>query len=137
MLLSKQRPNRVTMLAGLSASAQLSAILVGKQLHAYIFRNGLDCWDVVNNLVVDMYVKCGNEKAARKVFDIIRIKTLATWNTIINGFVINGDYISAWEHFNMMLERDLISWNTMICALVQDIQFEEAVELSGKCKIRN
>ncbi|XP_020080067.1 pentatricopeptide repeat-containing protein At3g22690-like, partial [Ananas comosus] len=132
MLLSKQRPDRVTVLAGLSASAQLGAIQVGKQLHAYILRNGLDCWDVVNNSVIDMYMKCRNEKAARKVFDIIRIKILATWNTIINGFVINGDYTSAWEHFNMMPERDLISWNTMICALVQDSQLEEAVGLFRK-----
>nr|CAD1833000.1 unnamed protein product [Ananas comosus var. bracteatus] len=66
MLLSKQRPDRVTVLARLSASAQLSAILVGKQLHAYILRNGLDCWDVVNNSVIDMYMKCRNEKATRK-----------------------------------------------------------------------
>nr|CAD1832995.1 unnamed protein product [Ananas comosus var. bracteatus] len=86
MLLSKQWPDRVTVLAGLSASAQLGAIQVGKQLHAYILRNGLDYWDVVNNSVIDMYMKCRNEKAARKVFDIIRIKILATWNTIINGF---------------------------------------------------
>ncbi|KAK8962662.1 Pentatricopeptide repeat-containing protein [Platanthera guangdongensis] len=56
-------------------------------------------------------------------------KTAASWNTLINGHIRNGDWSSAWKHFQEMPRRDRISWNTMIGALVQAGGFEAAISL--------
>ncbi|XP_072978581.1 pentatricopeptide repeat-containing protein At3g22690 [Typha angustifolia] len=129
MLTSEIRPDRVTVLAGLSVSAQLGNLRLGKELHGYVMRNRLDVWDVVSNSVIDMYMKCLEPNAACTVFHMMHNKTIVSWNTVLSGFVNNGDDVSAWQHFSMMPSRDLISWNTMISALAQNSQFEEAIEL--------
>ncbi|XP_028070187.1 LOW QUALITY PROTEIN: pentatricopeptide repeat-containing protein At3g22690-like [Camellia sinensis] len=129
MLRQGPKPDRVTMLSAVSASAQLGEFSFGRQCHCYILRNGLDGWDSVSNAIIDMYTKCGKQELACRVFDRMSTKTVVSWNTLIAGFVRNGDVESAWGLFNQMPETDLVSWNTMIGALVQESLFEDAIEL--------
>nr|DAD47914.1 TPA_asm: hypothetical protein HUJ06_017851 [Nelumbo nucifera] len=129
MLRLGPRPDKVTMLTAVSASAQLNDLGSGKVSHGYVLRNGLEEWDAVSNAIIDMYMKCGKPETACRVFDHMSNKTVVSWNSVIAGFITNGDVESAWSVFNAMLESDLVSWNTMISALVQQSRFEEAIEL--------
>ncbi|ONK60467.1 uncharacterized protein A4U43_C08F18800 [Asparagus officinalis] len=123
------RPDRVTVVGAASASAQLGQLKFGKQLHGYIIRHGLACWESVSNSVIDMYMKCGDPDAAFRVFELMPNRTEVSWNTIINGCIRNGDFDLACRYFDIMPIRDLFSWNTMINALVQVGWFEEAILL--------
>ncbi|XP_014519513.1 pentatricopeptide repeat-containing protein At3g22690 [Vigna radiata var. radiata] len=129
MLRKGPRPDKVTMLSTIAACAHLGDLSVGKSSHAYVLRNGLECWDNILNAIVDMYMKCGERGAACKVFEHMPNKTVVTWNSLIAGLVRDGDVELAWRIFDDMQERDLVSWNTMINALVQASMFEEAIEL--------
>ncbi|KAF5466105.1 hypothetical protein F2P56_016060 [Juglans regia] len=129
MLQRGPQPDRVTMLSAISACAQLGDLLFGKQCHGYVLRNGLGGWDNISNAMVDMYMKCGKQQMACRVFDCMSKKNVVSWNSLISGLIRNGDVESAWEIFNEMPESDLVSWNTMITALVQESMFEEAIEL--------
>ncbi|XAR57270.1 hypothetical protein NMG60_11025345 [Bertholletia excelsa] len=129
MLRQGPKPDRVTMLSAVSASAQLSDFSFGRQCHGYILRNGLEGWDSVSNAIIDMYTKCGKQELACRVFHRMIDKTVVSWNSLIAGFVRNGDLESAWRLFNQMPETDLISWNIIIGALVQESLFEDAIEL--------
>jgi pentatricopeptide repeat protein len=123
------RPDKVTMLSTIAASAQLGDISVGKSSHAYVFRNGLDSWDNISNAIIDMYMKCGKREAACKVFDSMENKTVVTWNSLLTGLVRDGDMELALRIFGEMPESNLVSWNTMIGAMVQASMFEEAIDL--------
>ncbi|KAF8388092.1 hypothetical protein HHK36_026758 [Tetracentron sinense] len=129
MLRIGPRPDRITVMAAISASAQLGDLASGKGWHGYIFRNGLESWNAVSNAIIDMYMKCGEPERACKVFGFMSNKTVVSWNSVIAGFIRNGDIRSAWRIFSEMPESDLVSWNTIIGALVQESWFEEAVEL--------
>ncbi|PRQ49693.1 putative tetratricopeptide-like helical domain, DYW domain-containing protein [Rosa chinensis] len=129
MLQQGLRPDKVTMLAAISACAQLSDSLSGKCCHGYVLRNGLEGWDTICNAMIDMYMKCGEQEMACIIFDNMSNKTVVSWNSLISGFIRSGDVKSAWEIFNEMPKSDLVSWNTMIGALVQESKFEEAIEL--------
>ncbi|PSS01425.1 Pentatricopeptide repeat-containing protein [Actinidia chinensis var. chinensis] len=129
MLRRGTKPDRVTMLSAVSASAQLGDLSFGRQCHGYILRNGLEGWDSVSNAIIDMYTKCGKQELACMVFDGMSTKTVVSWNSLIAGFVRNSDVESAWALFNQMPETDLVSWNTMIGGLVQESLFEDAIEL--------
>ncbi|KAL5849832.1 hypothetical protein ACOSQ4_007845 [Xanthoceras sorbifolium] len=129
MLLRGPRPDRVTMLSAISASAQLGDVLWGRWCHGYVLRNGLEGWDSICNATIDMYMKCGKQEMACRIFDGMSNKTVVSWNSLIAGFVRNGDVESAWEIFDEMPESDLVSWNTVFGALMQESMFEEAIEL--------
>nr|UPT49141.1 pentatricopeptide repeat protein AaPPR612 [Agave angustifolia] len=123
------RPDRVTVVGAVSASALLGELKFGRRLHGYIIRNGLASWEAVSNSVIDMYMKCGDPDSAFSVFELMTNRTEVSWNTIINGCIRNGDFDLACRYFDIMPIRDLFSWNTMISALVQVSWFEEAILL--------
>lgn len=123
------RPDRITVVGAVSASAQLGELKFGRRLHGYIVRNGLAGWETVCNSIIDMYMKCGDPDAAFRVFEHMTNRTEVSWNTIINGCIRNGDFDLACRYFDIMPIRDLFSWNTIISALVQVSWFEEAILL--------
>ncbi|XP_061975048.1 pentatricopeptide repeat-containing protein At3g22690 [Populus nigra] len=129
MLQHGPRPDRITMLSAVSACSELDDVSCGKWCHGYILRNGLEGWDNVCNAIINMYMKCGKQEMACRVFDRMLNKTRVSWNSLIAGFVRNGDMESAWKIFSAMSDSDLVSWNTMIGALVQESMFKEAIEL--------
>ncbi|KAK6913971.1 Pentatricopeptide repeat [Dillenia turbinata] len=128
MLQEGMQPDRVTMLSAISASAQLGDIYTGRCCHGYILRNGLEGWDSVCNAIIDMYMKCGQQDRAFRVFDNMKNKSVVSWNSLIAGLLRNGDVVRALELFNNVPETDLVSWNTIISGLVQEGSYEEAIE---------
>ncbi|XP_019155009.1 PREDICTED: pentatricopeptide repeat-containing protein At3g22690 [Ipomoea nil] len=129
MLHQGPRPDRVTLLATFATSAQVGDVFLGKQCHGYALRNGLEIWDSVGNAIIDMYMKCGKEELGCRVFNHMSNKTVVSWNSLIAGFVRNGDVGKAQEIFNQMTEKNLVSWNTIIGGLVQESLFEDAIHL--------
>ncbi|KAM7259892.1 hypothetical protein ACFE04_015633 [Oxalis oulophora] len=123
------KPDRVTMLSAISACAELGDILRGKLCHGFVVRNGLENWDNICNALIDLYMKCGQQVAARIVFGRMSNKTVISFNTMIAGLVRNGDMESAQEIFRKMPETDLVSWNTVIGGFVKESMFEEAIQL--------
>ncbi|XP_060180242.1 pentatricopeptide repeat-containing protein At3g22690 [Lycium barbarum] len=123
------RPDRVSLLSSISASTEMADVFLGKQCHAYVLRNGLENWDSIGNAMIDMYMKCGSQEWACRVFDQMSNKTVVSWNSLIAGFLRNGDVEAACRTFNDMPESDLVSWNTVIGGLVQHSMFEDAIHL--------
>ncbi|XP_062077981.1 pentatricopeptide repeat-containing protein At1g08070, chloroplastic [Humulus lupulus] len=104
MLRSDQEPNDVTLLCVLPACAHLGALDLGKWIHAYMDKNSLTSTN--NSLwtsLIDMYAKCGNIKAAKQVFDGMKIRSLASWNAMISGFAIHGHASIAFDLFSKMV----------------------------------
>ncbi|KAF9673745.1 hypothetical protein SADUNF_Sadunf10G0056000 [Salix dunnii] len=129
MMRNGPRPDRITMLSAVSACSELDDVSCGKSCHGYVLRNGLEGWDNVCNAIINMYMKCGKQEMACRVFDRMLNKTRVSWNSMAAGFVRNGDMESAWKIFSVMPDSDLVSWNTIIGALVQESMFKEAIEL--------
>ncbi|XP_068661023.1 pentatricopeptide repeat-containing protein At1g08070, chloroplastic-like [Aristolochia californica] len=62
-----------------------------------------------------MYSKCFNIGSAREVFDDMLEKDLVSWNSIISGYVYNGDVAYARELFEKMeIRRNEVSWTALI-----------------------
>ncbi|PON80007.1 DYW domain containing protein [Parasponia andersonii] len=129
MLRNGPQPDRVTLLSAISACSQLGDSLSGRGCHSYALRNALEGLENFSNAMIDMYMGCGKQEMACKIFNCMPNRTVVSWNSLIAGFIKNGDVESAWRIFNEMPESDLVSWNTMIGALVEESRYEEAIEL--------
>ncbi|KAL2510926.1 Pentatricopeptide repeat-containing protein [Abeliophyllum distichum] len=110
----------VSYMGVLAASANISAIREGKQIHAFALRRLFHEHLFVANSLIDFYIKCGRINIARKVFDRIPLRDAASWNTMILGFGMLGEVDTAINLFEAMkednVEYDSVSYIAVLSA---------------------
>ncbi|XP_057958911.1 pentatricopeptide repeat-containing protein At1g08070, chloroplastic-like [Malania oleifera] len=84
------RPNEITMVNVLSACAGLGALELGREVHRYLVRNGLEVNVWLATALIDMYSKCGKIDDACLVFIKTCQKDVALWNAMILGLAYHG-----------------------------------------------
>ncbi|KAI4372684.1 hypothetical protein MLD38_010884 [Melastoma candidum] len=83
----------------------------------------------VYNLMIDGYVKFGDTRMARILFDEMLERNVVSWTTMIFGYCQAGDMESARMLFDVMPEKNVVSWNAMIGGYCQNKRPHEAVSL--------
>ena len=103
-----------------SACVGLRSIRGVKRVFNYMISSGFEPDLYVMNRVLFVHVKCGLMLDARKLFDEMPEKDMASWMTMIGGFVDSGNFSEAfglflcmWEEFNDGRSR---TFTTMIRA---------------------
>ncbi|GAV87369.1 PPR domain-containing protein/PPR_1 domain-containing protein/PPR_2 domain-containing protein [Cephalotus follicularis] len=107
MLISEVEPDYVTMIAVLSACANLGALGLGCWIHRFVLEQDFKNNVRVSNSLVDMYARCGCVDFARQVFEKMPKRTLVSWNSIMVGFAANGLAEEALEYFDLMQKYEL------------------------------
>lgn len=104
---SNMCPNEVTILAVISACAQLGDLETGRWVHDYIARTQQEHSISLSNSLIDMYSKCGEIDAAKRIFDSMSRRDLISWNSMINGLALHGLGREALARFHLMQRIDL------------------------------
>lgn len=114
------KPDLVTVLSLVSGCGLTGALELGKWIHQYAFSNGgLRDNIVVCNALIDMYAKCGNIIGARELFNVLPVRTVVSWTTMITGCALNGDYKEALDLFSLMVEFGLKPNHLTFLAILQ------------------
>ncbi|PNX96353.1 pentatricopeptide repeat-containing protein chloroplastic-like [Trifolium pratense] len=104
MLLENVRPTSFTLVSVAHACSNLrNGLLLGKQVHAFMLRNG-DWRTYTNNALVTMYAKLGRIYEAKALFDVFDDKDLVSWNTIISSLSQNDRFEEALLYLHAMLQ---------------------------------
>ncbi|XP_022729844.1 pentatricopeptide repeat-containing protein At1g05750, chloroplastic isoform X2 [Durio zibethinus] len=131
MRLSGVEPNHitfVTLLSGCAGFPSKSGVL-SSLIHGYVCKLGLDKENVmVGTALVEMYAKCEQVEVAKLVFDVMNVKNSFSWNTMIYGYMRNGEYEKAVEVFDEMPQKDVISWTALINGFAKRGFYEEALD---------
>ncbi|XP_039132321.1 pentatricopeptide repeat-containing protein At2g40720-like [Dioscorea cayenensis subsp. rotundata] len=90
-------PDSISITSSLASVSSLAALAKGKMIHGYQVRNQVLTDALVENTLLDMYMKCGCLRYARRVFDRMTFKNLAAWNTVIAGYGSHGHCLVAFE----------------------------------------
>lgn len=99
------KPDKVIYVSILSACGELQKIEQGKLVHRHVLQSGIELEEVVGSSLVDMYVKCGDLKEARKVFNEWPKRSVISWDVMIGGYVEHDLNDGALELFVKMLEE--------------------------------
>ncbi|XP_038692985.1 pentatricopeptide repeat-containing protein At1g50270-like [Tripterygium wilfordii] len=115
--------------AMLRACAGLSAVELGKQVHAYVIHKICDlAKDVfLQSSLIEMYGKCGLVGKARLVFDLAgtelrvqRRKDIVLWTSMLGAYGKNGHFEKVIELYDKMLcdgiKPDGVTFVTLISA---------------------
>ncbi|KAL0698077.1 hypothetical protein Bca4012_054199 [Brassica carinata] len=114
-----ERSDDFTLATVVKTCGSLFAINQGKQVHAYAIKSGydLDLW--VSSGVLDMYVKCGDMKAAHFAFNCIPVPDDVAWTTMISGCIENGEEEQAFHVYSQMRLKGVLPDEFTIATLAK------------------
>ncbi|KAK7386070.1 hypothetical protein VNO78_32148 [Psophocarpus tetragonolobus] len=102
MMQRGQRLDDFTLATVLSACASVATLERGMEVHACAIRACLESEVVVGSALVDMYAKCGKIDYASRFFDLMPVKNIYSWNSMISGYARHGDGGKALKLFTQM-----------------------------------
>ncbi|CAJ1956122.1 unnamed protein product [Sphenostylis stenocarpa] len=95
-------PDGLTMCYVLDYCAGSSDGTVGEQLHCLCVKCGFVQHVNVGNSIVEMYMKTGNVRDGRRVFNEMGDRNVVSWNSLLAGYSLNGFNDQVWEFFCQM-----------------------------------
>ncbi|XP_006643820.1 pentatricopeptide repeat-containing protein At2g29760, chloroplastic-like [Oryza brachyantha] len=128
MVRSGAMATAITYVSLLSACGKGNNLLLGMQVHKRVLESGVLPELRVENALVDMYAECGDMDAAWVLFEGMKVRSIASWTSVISGLVKSGQVDQARDLFDRMPERDTVAWTAMIDGYVQAGRFREALE---------
>ncbi|XP_031371750.1 pentatricopeptide repeat-containing protein At4g21300 isoform X2 [Punica granatum] len=97
-----KRPNSLTLASLLPACAGLASPRLGKEVHGFALKNGIESRCYVGSAILDMYAKCGRVNLAHNVFKNMSQRDSVCWNSMITGYSQNGKPQEAIHLFRQM-----------------------------------
>ncbi|XWS42932.1 hypothetical protein CRYUN_Cryun16bG0056200 [Craigia yunnanensis] len=123
------KPNQFTLSSVLKCCSSLSEPRIGKGVHGWILRNGVAFDVVLENSLLDFYVKCEDFGSAKWLFELMEERNSVTWNIMIDAHLDIGDVYKAVDLFRRLSFKDVSSWNTIINGLMRKGFERSALEL--------
>ncbi|KAK8515476.1 hypothetical protein V6N13_139545 [Hibiscus sabdariffa] len=74
----------------LDACAEMNSLELSKRVYDFLRRSKFAGDIELNNKLIGVYGKCASMRDARRVFDKMRERNLASWKMMINGYAVNG-----------------------------------------------
>ncbi|KAK4584607.1 hypothetical protein RGQ29_022364 [Quercus rubra] len=113
MQFARCNPDAVSIVSVLSACSKLQAVLLGKSAHAFSVRKQLASDLKVTNALLAFYSDCHQLSSSVQLFNMMAIRNVVSWNTLIFGYVHNGNVEKATALLHQMhkdgMELDLVT----------------------------
>ncbi|KAK1379146.1 Tetratricopeptide repeat-like superfamily protein [Heracleum sosnowskyi] len=118
-LVSSLKPDGFSAVAALTACGRNQDLRNGRVVHGMVIRFELCDEPILCNALIDMYSRNGNVLRAKTVFDVMGVRDVVSWTSLLNGFVKCDDMVSARKVFDEMPVRNVVSWTGMIVGFVR------------------
>ncbi|KAL3626340.1 hypothetical protein CASFOL_029889 [Castilleja foliolosa] len=111
-------PNEVTLVALITACAELGSLGQGFWAHVYVIRNGFSLNRFIGTALISLYANSGCLEFARKVFDEMPYRDKFCFNAMIRGLAIHGHGDEALDLFDMMRRAGFLPDDVTILAVM-------------------
>ncbi|KAA8530418.1 hypothetical protein F0562_005127 [Nyssa sinensis] len=144
------QPDKYTYPFVIKACGDLSLLHLGVSVHGLTIKSGVHSDTFLGNSLLAMYMSCGENEGARRVFNTMRERSVVSWNTMISAYFQNGCAKEALLIFNKMMnegvEPDCVTIVSVLpaCGYLKDLkcgrEVHDLVEQKGlgsKISVRN
>ncbi|XP_042513952.1 pentatricopeptide repeat-containing protein At3g57430, chloroplastic-like [Macadamia integrifolia] len=117
----------------LNSCAAERNLKIGLGIHAGVLKSGLAPYTFVANALLDFYSKCGQLEDAFKVFDLMPVKTIVSWTSMMSGCCQNGSADAAISIFQQMLSENMqpneftFAVLLQVCGQTRDLKLTEMI----------
>ncbi|WOL12947.1 pentatricopeptide repeat-containing protein [Canna indica] len=138
MLRAAVRPDAVSLLALLSASARLADPVAGASAHLLFLKLGTPFSVPARNAALHMYAACGRMPDARRLFDEMpQPPTVVAWTALLAGALRWEGLSNGREIFDKMPHKNDVSWTVMVTACIESGLPREALSLLAQMLFRS
>lgn len=123
------RWNEHTFASLLAACSALKSLKLGKEVHAWVLKDGICLNPFISSGIVDIYSKCGDMRSAENVLGTIGMSNMFAITSIIVGYSARGDMEEARKLFDSVAERNFVMWTAIISGYVKLQKCEDAFAL--------
>ncbi|XP_071935467.1 putative pentatricopeptide repeat-containing protein At3g18840 [Coffea arabica] len=113
----------------LSAFSSLKALKMGKEIHSWVLKKGIDSNPFISSGIVDLYSKCGNMNYAEFVYLKMKVENSFAVTSMIVGYAAEGNMAEARRLFDSLADKNSVVWTAMISGYVKTQQSDDAFEL--------
>ena len=100
------KPDQLILVQLLSCCASKASLrLVGKSIHAYVWKDDVEMNVPLGTCLIDMYAKSGCLRSAHLVFDGMPEKNVMPWSAMICGLAMHGHGEDALMFFKLMKDH--------------------------------
>ncbi|OVA13362.1 Pentatricopeptide repeat [Macleaya cordata] len=133
MITGNLLPNGFTISSILTACTALRELEMGRGVHGWFIKCGVEEDVFVGTAIVDLYAKCGDIDEAVKKFSRLKIRNVVSWTAIISGFVQKEDSIYALQFFKEMrtsgVEINNYTITSVVTACAKAAMVKEAAQI--------
>lgn len=126
-------PNQFTLASALQACATTGSLDLGIQIHCHMLKVGLDQNVFASNALMDVYAKCGKMEASLNLFVESGNKNEVSWNTMIVGYVQQGDAEKAFLLYLNMCEEQVhateVTYSSLLRASASLATLEAGIQI--------
>ncbi|WCJ27469.1 Pentatricopeptide repeat (PPR) superfamily protein [Euphorbia peplus] len=101
-------PKGATFASVLSVCARSRCLDFGGRIHGFMVERGVDIGVILGTALVHMYAKNGAILMAKRVFDSMPERNIATWNAMLCGLANHGYAEEALELFRKLEKEDIV-----------------------------
>lgn len=129
MMIGKNFPDNYAAVGLLSLCTNLNCLGLGTSLHGLLIKVQFESFDLfVQNVLLDMYGKCGNLEGSLKVFKEMGEKNMVSWTALISALGIHGHGILALQKFKQMETEGFIPDRVSLVTVLSTCRYTGLVE---------
>lgn len=121
--------NEHTLASLLKACSALKSLKVGKEVHAWVLKEGMCSNPFISSGIIDIYCKCGNMRYTESVHKTVGMSNIFAITSMIVGYSAKGDMPQARRLFDSLAEKNFVIWTAIISGYVKLQQCEDAFVL--------
>ncbi|KAK1591890.1 hypothetical protein Q3G72_015379 [Acer saccharum] len=120
MLSESVTPLNFTIASVLKSLAREKRVKEGKGIYGFVLKSGFSFDLIVQNAVLDLFMRCGETDFARRAFDAMDEKDVVSWNTMVSGYgyAKNGHPRNALELYKSFKEQGIKPDDTFILGII-------------------
>lgn len=100
---SPLKPNSYTIVSILAACEDDTFLNIGRSIHGFVVKHGIEINLSLNTALTDMYMKCSDEASATILFDGCQNRDLISWNSMISNYINDNQAHKALILFKRMI----------------------------------
>ncbi|XP_062012494.1 pentatricopeptide repeat-containing protein At5g66520-like isoform X1 [Rosa rugosa] len=133
LLLDGLKPDNYTYTFVLKACSQVNALFEGREVHGRIIKAGIAPDTYIHSSLINMYSSSsdGLVCAERVLAGFSEDNTLAK-NSLISGYLSQGQVESARKMFDNLVAKDDASWSAMVAGYTKNGMYAEALVIFRK-----